>query len=86
MSRSYRKNPIRHCCPCCGKKRAKRQAAKRARKIDLSDGANYKRVYEQDDIWEQTCNMNRDYKRGPIPDAHWIAPLTVELLRFYWNK
>lgn len=86
MSRSYRKNPIRHCRPNKSKRRNKRQASKAARRMDLANGGNYKKAFDRYNIWDYTCNMYRAYKRGPIPSDRWYAPLTVKLLRFYWNK
>jgi hypothetical protein len=84
MSRSYRKNPIRHCRPDKSKRRNKRQASKEARRMDLANGANYKRSFDRHNIWDRTSNMYRIYKRETTP-RH-FAPLTVERLRFYWNK
>ena len=83
MSRSYKHTPIIK-IPCGNSRLAKRQAAKRARRIDLTNGSLYKHVYESWNIWDYRLNFYRRFRTGR--DMYTKLPPNMEDVREYWNK
>jgi hypothetical protein len=85
MSRSEKHTPIIKIA--CGPTRiSKRLAAKKARHFDLSNGCNYKRVFDSWDIWDYRSNLYRNYDNHCNPKNRWIEPLSPKVLRDYWGK
>jgi hypothetical protein len=65
---------------------SKRLAAKAARHCDLSNGCNYKRVFDSWDICDYRSNLYKNYDNHCNPKSRWFAPLSPKVLRMYWNK
>jgi hypothetical protein len=84
MSRSFKHNPI---VKYCGDKAlGKHLANKRTRKIDLSDGNNYKKAYEQYDIWDVRDNLYCCKKIDGIPAMYKGRKMSINEIDKYWRK
>lgn len=82
MGKSRKKTPIvKDNC-----KGMKRFANKAVRHADVSDGANYKKVFNSYDIHDWKSNFLRAYDRHGRPKSRWAAELTEKILREFWNK
>jgi hypothetical protein len=65
---------------------AKRQASKKARASVLTNGCQYKKVYDSYNICDHEENLYRSYHVDGKPKGRWIAELTPQRLREFWNK
>jgi hypothetical protein len=85
MSRSCKKVPI---IKYGGYgKHGKHWANKRVRKVDLSDGNNYRRFYESWDIFDYRSNLYRTRKIDGIPIYCWTNNImTFDDIMEYWRK
>jgi len=85
MSRSEKKVPI---IKYGGYgKYGKHWANKRVRKVELSDGNNYRKIYESWDIFDCKNNLYRTDKIDGIPKCHYTNnTMTIEEIMEYWRK
>jgi hypothetical protein len=85
MSRSYKKVPIIKYDEF-GKK-AKHWANKKVRYADLGDYGDYKKLYDQYNIYDQICNLYNEYNMiDGIPVHIDNSKLTINEINEYWRK
>jgi hypothetical protein len=78
MSRSYKRNPVVK-DDKRNKRRDKRLASKAARHTICPNGCAYKRIYDSYNINDWKYSLWRLMRRH-------YRPITVEDVRFFWNK
>lgn len=78
MSRSEKRTPIVKDRSRNKQRFLKRQASKAARRVDLSDGCAYKKVYNTYKLSDWRTSLWRYVKRNKHPD--------LTILRMFWSK
>ena len=86
MSRSEKKVPI---IKYGGYgKYGKHWANKRVRHdYSITNGNNYRKLYESYDIFDYRSNLYKGNKIDGIPTMYWLnRPMTIEEINEYWRK